>query len=266
MLAAFPLCAPALLPGQQPAAGIQDNSFLMEEAYNQEAGVVQHINVFNHAWRGREWQYAFTQEWPFTGQRHQLSYTILLAHAGAPGSGTTGLGDLALNYRYQLVGDGEPALAIAPRITLLVPTGSASKGLGAGGAGVQLDLPLSLVLSPRLTIHTNAGATLTPSARNAAGDRARTTGVNLGQSLIVNLSPTLNFMVEAVWSRGQTVASPGQTASEDGCLVSPGIRYAFNFRSGLQIVPGIAVPLGVGPSRGEQSVLLYLSFEHPFKR
>jgi hypothetical protein len=28
---------------KRPAAAIQDNSFLIEEAYNQEEGVVQHI-------------------------------------------------------------------------------------------------------------------------------------------------------------------------------------------------------------------------------
>jgi hypothetical protein len=36
-----------------------------------------------------------------------------------------------------------------------------------------------------------------------------------------------------------------------------------NFKSGLQIVPGIGVPIGVGPSRGEYGALLYLSLEHP---
>jgi hypothetical protein len=46
--------------------------------------------------------------------------------------------------------------------------------------------------------------------------------------------------------------------------VSPGIRWAFNFRNGLQIVPGIAVPIGVGPSAGEKGMIFYLSFEHPF--
>lgn len=32
--------------GQGSSAPIQDNSFLIEEAYNQEFGVVQHINTF----------------------------------------------------------------------------------------------------------------------------------------------------------------------------------------------------------------------------
>jgi hypothetical protein len=34
----------------------------------------------------------------------------------------------------------------------------------------------------------------------------------------------------------------------------------------MQIVPGIAVPLGIGPSDGERSIFLYLSIEHPFRR
>jgi hypothetical protein len=31
-------------------------------------------------------------------------------------------------------------------------------------------------------------------------------------------------------------------------------------------VPGIALPIGVGASRGEKAVFLYLSFEHPFTK
>lgn len=46
--------------------------------------------------------------------------------------------------------------------------------------------------------------------------------------------------------------------------MSPGLRWAINFPSGLQIVPGIALPMGVGPSKGERAIFFYLSFEHPF--
>jgi hypothetical protein len=52
----------------------------------------------------------------------------------------------------------------------------------------------------------------------------------------------------------------------DALFVSPGIRWAWNFRSGLQVVPGLAVPLGVGPSSGRHGIFFYLSFEHPFRR
>src|SRR5437667_12879421 len=88
--------------------GIQDNSFLVEEAYNQNFGVVQHISSFTHFWDSKDWNYTFTQEWPVPGdERHQLSYTLAAVHAGAfPGSGA-GIGDVFLNYRYQLGGSGD---------------------------------------------------------------------------------------------------------------------------------------------------------------
>jgi hypothetical protein len=49
----------------------------------------------------------------------------------------------------------------------------------------------------------------------------------------------------------------------DVLIVNPGFRYAINCKSGLQIVPGIALPIGIGPSAGELGIFLYLSFEHP---
>ena len=53
---------------------IEDNSFLLEEAYNQEAGVIQHISTFQYDLM-RFWNYSFTQEWPVPNQKHQLSFT-----------------------------------------------------------------------------------------------------------------------------------------------------------------------------------------------
>src|SRR5689334_17683320 len=104
-----------------PDAGpIQDNSFLMEEAYNQEPAVVQHISTFLRRVQSHDWAYSFTQEWPVNGIKNQFSYTLAAAHSGSvPGSGS-GIGDVALNYRYQLVGSGETRVAIAPRISVLL--------------------------------------------------------------------------------------------------------------------------------------------------
>jgi hypothetical protein len=49
-------------------------------------------------------------------------------------------------------------------------------------------------------------------------------------------------------------------------FLNPGVRWAYNFKSGLQIVPGVSFPIGVGPSSGQRSAFFYLSFEHPFKK
>jgi hypothetical protein len=47
--------------------------------------------------------------------------------------------------------------------------------------------------------------------------------------------------------------------------ISPGIRWAYDRPSGLQVVPGVAFPIGIGHNHDTQ-VLLYLSLEHPFRR
>src|SRR5258706_9285357 len=77
---------------------IHDNSFLIEEAYNQEEGVVQHINTFQRFRNSGDWVYTFTQEWPVGGLTHQFSYTVPVVR---PGDGHAGVGDVALNSRYQ---------------------------------------------------------------------------------------------------------------------------------------------------------------------
>jgi hypothetical protein len=223
------------LSGRPTAAqAIADNSFLIEEAYNQERGVVQHISTWQRSLRSAAWGFTFTQEWPVGTQTHQLSYTIPVLRTAS----RTGLGDAALNYRYQLRADDR--LAIAPRLSLLLPTGSSVRGLGTGHVGTQVNLPVSVVLSPALVSHWNAGATAVP--------RTPTT-YNLGASMIWLARSTFNVMLEVTWV---------EQGGEKDFVVNPGIRWAHNFTSGLQIVPGVAFPDG-------KSVFLYLSFEHRFK-
>ncbi len=250
---------------QEPAAppSISDNSFLMEEAYNQEPGVVQHISAFQ-LFRGADsWAYSFTQEWPLFGRTHQLSYTLPIQRTHNGSTIATGLGDVAVNYRFQLA--AAERLSVAPRLSLLLPTGRAKSDLGAGALGVQVNLPASVVVARKVVTHWNAGGTLTPSAKNAVGDKATAVACNLGASVVWLARPTFNALLEIVWTREEAVTGPGRTAASHGLSISPGIRWAHNFSSGLQIVPGIAFPIGVGPSAGDAAVLLYLSFEHPFR-
>ncbi len=85
-----------------PQKPIQDNSFLLEEAYNQEAGVIQHISSFSRSWDTKNWVYAFTEEWPVFGLKHQLSATVLVLGLRSGPNTDKGFGDIAINYRYQL--------------------------------------------------------------------------------------------------------------------------------------------------------------------
>jgi len=73
-------------------------------------------------------------------------------------------------------------------------------------------------------------------------------------------------LLESVWNNTADVTGVRQTRRENEVLINPGVRWAHNFKNALQIVPGVAFPIGVGPSRGERGVFFYLSFEHPFKK
>ena len=244
---------------------IQDNSFLVEEAYNQERGVVQHINTFSRFWNSKDWVYSFTEEWPLPGDsRHQVGYTVIAAHAGAFSG--AGAGDVILNYRYQLAGNGETRLALAPRLSAMLPTGDEAKGRGLGAKGLQANIPLSVVLNRRLVTHWNVGTTFVAQAQNAVHHRADTIGYNFGQSVVWLVNPRFNVLLEAVYASAQSVIAPDQTEWNKSLYISPGIRWAYNFKSGLQIVPGLAMPIGAGPTAGEKGVFLYLSLEHPFSR
>jgi len=243
---------------------IQDNSFLIEEAYNQERGVVQHISTFT-MFNGGSWVSSFTQEWPVPDVRHQLSYTLAAAQVRDDAGSHRGFGDAAINYRYQLIGDGTSTAAMAPRASLLLPTGNDASGLGTGAIGVQFNLPTSVVLHPRVVTHFNLGATWLHGARDAAGDKANLTVYSIGQSVVGLVTPRFNVLVELLFNAGEVVSGPGTHERVETLFVNPGIRWSHDFKNRLQVVPGIAVPLGLGPSSGSRAIFVYLSFEHPFK-
>lgn len=249
---------------QDAVPPIQDNSFLVEEAYNQERGVVQHLQLFLWNWKSGGWAWSFSQEWPVPNETHQLSYTALLSRVERQGGADTGLGDFALNYRYQLLGNGEAKVAIAPRFSVFFPTGSYARSLGAGSVGIQVGIPLSVVVSEKFVTHGNLGALWAPGARDAQGDHAALVVPFAGASVVFIAKPTWNVLLETLWVRTESVSGADRVEVGETLLLSPGFRYAWNFRSGLQIVAGLGVPIGIGPSRGQYSMLLYLSFEHPF--
>lgn len=239
---------------------IEDNSFLIEEAYNQGPGVVQHVHAFMLQ-RNGSFLYTFTQEWPVFSQKHQLSYTLPGQRLTRDGKRVTGIGDALINYRYQVLGVGGGNVLVAPRASLIIPNGDVPRGMGGGGYGYQFNLPVTHVMTPKLVMHYNAGLTVTPNAQNPEGDHAKAMGYNLGHSAIWLAKPKFNVMFETSWNRVGSVIGPRTTASSDSLFLNPGVRWAHNFKNGLQIVPGVAFPIGVGPSKGVQGLFFYLSFE-----
>lgn len=240
----------------QKSKEIQDNSFLVEEAYNQEDGVIQHIQTFQ-LMKNNTWGYSFTQEWPVPKQAHQLSYTIPINH---PDQTNFGLGDILLNYRYQLV--FKEGIALSPRLSLLLPSGNIKKGLGNGSPGFQINIPLSIKLSDSWVTHWNAGTTIIPNSKIADGPHFNSYGFNFGTSFIYLVSKNVNLMCEGVWNSLETLQSDGAKTRNDVFTINPGVRFALNCKSGLQIVPGLAMPITFGNSATNYGVFTYLSLEH----
>jgi hypothetical protein len=253
------------LCAQQNEPKIEDNSFLMEEAYNQEYGIVQHIQTFTRNFETKDYVYSFTQEWPIDiDPRNQFSYTLQGLHSGdLPNSGF-GWGDTLLNYRFQLVRNER--LAIAPRASLILPSGQSNEGRGLGNFGFQTNWAVSFRANPKLTMHSNAGWTVVPNAKNELGIRARRDFFNLGQSFIWLAKPRFNVLLETVYVASADILGPDTTRYSHDVLMNPGVRWSYNFKNGTQIVPGVSVPIGIGPSSGQAGIFLYLSVEHPFTK
>ncbi|MBX7151463.1 transporter [bacterium] len=222
---------------QYPEA-IADNSFLIEEAYNQESRVVQHIfnGVRTH---NKDVEFLFTQEWPLWSQRHQFSYGIPYVWPDK----TSGFGDVMINYRYQLLDDNH--WAVAPRISLILPTGKDE--LSDNQTGYQFNLPVSRRIAAQWAAHVNAGVTYLQKDEQA--------NFFAGGSLIWLATPTLNLMAEFL--------SEFPDGSDNVYVINPGLRYAHN-AGNLQIVPGLAVPIQLNGSDKGTDIFLYLSLEHPF--
>jgi hypothetical protein len=237
------LVAAVLLAPDSDQPGIQDNSLLTEEAYNQERGVVQHINFYQRDSRTHDWVYTFTQEWPAPRETHQLSYTVPLQKGSR-------IGDVALNYRYQLAGNSESKFAATPRFTLVLPTGDWRRSEGNGAVGYDGSIAVSYAPVEEWNFHFDAGATTTPHSHGTAHV------LDLADNIVWRPAKRINVMLETWFERDD-----GQNA----LTINPAVRWSYNYSSGLQIVPAIGFPIGVGPSAGERAVILYLSFEHPFR-
>ncbi len=244
------MLAPAAGFAQSAESDIQDNSLLTEEAYNQERAVVQHINFFQRDRRTHQWVYTFTQEWPVPAQTHQLSYTVPMV-GGVEADRGARVGDVALNYRYQLLGDSEATWAATPRFTLILPTGDWRHGEGNGALGYNGAIAISYAPKEAWNFHFDVGEVVTPQSHGV------THTWTLGNNIVWRPMHGWNAMLETWFQRDD---------SENSLVVSPAMRWAYNFANGLQIVPGVGFPIGIGPSAGERAVILYLSFEHPFRR
>ena len=236
---------------------ITDNSFLVEEAFNQEAGIFQNIFGIYRPGNG-SWVSAFTQEWPVRVQAHQLSYTV--AFGGTESD--SGIGDVLLHYRFQVWSESRGRPAFSPRVSLVFPTGDAVKGLGSGSPGWEVNLPFSKQVGD-LYFHWNAGFTHLPSADGVAAEHSLLTP-RVAASGIWRIRPMLNLMLEGVFEWAEEIDGL-VTARSYGTTVIPGVRTGWDIGDAQTIV-GIGVPISFAAGATDAGVFGYFSYELPFMR
>jgi len=256
---------------ERPIDVIEDNSFLIEEAYNQEPGVIQHISTFayNNDSRRRGWGFSFTQEWPVFSQDHQFSYTIPTYHFIDGADRVYGVGDILLNYRYQALMEGDAIPAFAPRFSLILPTGNRRTGTGDNVVGYQVNLPISKKLGDRFATHANFGLTYLPHVRalldagsGELSPKRSLVSYNVGASAIYALFPRFHLMLEWVGNFEQSISDIGRTERAFKPTLAPGFRAAVVNENQLQIVVGAAMPVGLNRKADNHGAFLYLSIEH----
>lgn len=236
---------------------ITDNSFLVEEAFNQEPGIFQNIFGIYRPGDG-SWLTGFTQEWPVRIQAHQFSYTVALA-------GTTvgsGFGDVFLHYRFQALEESAGRPAFSPRVSIVFPTGDSDRGLGDGSPGWEVNLPFSKQFRD-LYVHWNAGFIHLPSAAGITAQHNLLTP-RVAASGIYRVRPMLNLMLEGVFEWPEEVDG-ARTERTHTMTLLPGFRTGWDVNNAQAIV-GIGVPVSFSPGTKDAGVFGYFSYELPFMR
>lgn len=249
---AFAQALPPPAPRPVEPFQIMDNSFLVEEAYNQESGIFQNISGFTR--QSGDWRLTFTQEWPAPSVRHQLSYSVGAESAAS----TSGFSDVYLNYRYQAMAEGPGRPAFSPRLSLIAPSGRQAAGGGEGG--LQANLPFSKQQGD-MAYHWNAGLTWLPR-----GERDDLLSPFLAGSAIYRLRPMLHLMLESVLNFDAGDTPLGQIERTRAVTLSPGVRGGWTLAEDTQLILGAAIPITRVSGEASVGVFGYLSYELPYKK
>jgi hypothetical protein len=260
---------------------IRDNGFLVEEAFNQEPGEVQHIFNWINAWdrtstgHTRDFLATYTMELPLGTQKHQFSFTAQFQTAFekpnvGPATQQGDVGDTFLNYRYQLLANDE-FLWCAPRFSLILPTGDKYLRTGTGEVGYQFNLPVSHY-GEQFDVHFNAGYTITPDvslpvslAPSILSPRHDLDVYNLGASVFWKPKVNLHFFVEALALWSHEIDDLGSRVSTTQVFINPGLRFAV-IQEPLEWVLGVSAPIGLTRDAPDIGVFAYMSIEHPFRK
>ena len=142
---------------------------------------------------------------------------------------------MTLNYRYQLQTETNLRPAIAPRVSLVLPLSNHSlDGIGEGSFGYELMLPVSKIVTDRITLNFNAGLR---SMFDVAGHQP--TIYRLGGSAIYAVTRDTNFAGND-WRLGRErrYQWPRPAISNSRCCRVSGTRLTLPMMPSWSSAPG----------------------------
>jgi len=242
-------------PDRSAPFGITDNAFLIEEAFNQEAGIFQNIFQISSK-RDGVWSGAFTQEWPLGGMRHQISYTLPFSGGGID----TAFDSVGVNYRYQLLEEGAGRPAFTPRFTIILNT---RRNDAAEDVDLQINLPFSKQVGD-FYFHWSAGVTWGVDAPRPGFGTGTLTSPQVAGSVVWRLQPMFHLMVENVLDYDGSFSGSG-TLHDASYTLAPGFRWGWNVGD-QQLVLGAAATMEYFTDATRVAALTYFSYELPFAK
>jgi hypothetical protein len=217
--------------GEPPA--IEGHTGFAEPGLNRDGSLAQ-VTCFVY---GDSSALEITQEWASPSRKHQLSYVLPVFNAESSGPG-----DVTLNYRYQLFGDGTGTFSSAPRLAMILPT--RGRQFGDASSGLEISVPVTASLSDEIQVHVNAGASW---IRERDGIELK-----VAQSVVWAPAPVVEISLETEWTR---------CGGEDSIATRPGVQFPLAGPGGMQFTPGIAFPLD-----GSGGVLFYVGLQRTSTR
>ncbi len=242
-------------------ARLEDNSFLLEEAYNQKPGEFQFIQGYRSFHSGKEYHFISDGEMALGSEKHQFSYQITrLKEEVDHGS----FGDTTLNYRIQSV--NELDFLMAHRFGLILPSGSVKENSGYGVTGFKYVQASSFLLSDEWDNHWNLLFTHYPEAKVKFSDKRRTLNeYGISSSLVYHWKENLNFLLEGIYEAHEKLNFKNQKKYDYHFILNPGVRTAIDLSwKETQTAPGISFPVRYQEDQIDHGVVLYLSIEPKF--
>lgn len=229
---------------------IEDNSFLLEEAFNQSPGIIQYTASakFHHGTAALNFEF----ELPIRGESHQLSFSI----PAKVFQSNTGMEDLVFSYRPLLSGR-QRWLMLTPKISVILPTGNFAHGLGNGTFGLEWNIAMTKRISRKLISHINAGSSYSLCDTQLEILEKRLQSRFAGMSVIFAVARRFDLLAEVI--AADEVSAP--VKSHLSLIGNPGFRLLLNI-NGFAVVPGMSTPIEILSGRPRLSqVLFYLSIE-----